>query len=152
MLLSGCSFILIIMCQWYVSDVELNARLSLSFLMALSLMTSFAVYTYIVLALRHLSARLVQTVTCILFSQSIVHAFVIPLFFGDTILSQVNVKNPFLLFISVIYLFISIGLTVWQFVISAHIYKYALNTSPIQSGLIAFGLMAVNILTISLWQ
>lgn len=51
-----------------------------------------------------------------------------------------------------IYLFITLGLSIWQFVITAHIYKFALGTTPVKSVLAAFGLVAVNILTISFWR
>jgi len=56
------------------------------------------------------------------------------------------------LVIGVFYLFITLGLSVWQLVVTAHIYKYALNTTSIQSVLAAFGLIAVNVLTVSFWR
>ena len=51
-----------------------------------------------------------------------------------------------------IYLFVTLGLSIWQFIVTAHIYKFALNTTPIQSVLAAFGLVAVNVLTLSFWR
>jgi len=46
----------------------------------------------------------------------------------------------------------SIGLSIWQLIIVAHIYKNALNVSAVQSAMAAIGLMAVNILTLSFLQ
>ncbi|HHT0593113.1 TPA: hypothetical protein ACTXXA_001160 [Legionella anisa] len=102
------------------------------------LVISYVIYTYLALFFKGLTPRLVQTVTSLL----IIAPYI----------SMVNLRNPLFLFIGILYLFLSLGLSVWQFVITAHIYKHALNITAIQSVLAAFGLIAANILTISLLQ
>lgn len=93
-----------------------------------------------------------QTATSLYCISIIIHILVIPLLIIAPYLSLANLRNPLFLFIGILYLFLSLGLSVWQFVITAYIYKFALNITAIQSALAAFGLIAVNILTISLLQ
>ncbi|MDI1353078.1 MAG: hypothetical protein PSV35_10005 [bacterium] len=152
MILSFCWFTIIMVIQWSFNEDTFTSDMLVKIVMAGSLASSFLIYSLIILLLRGLESRLVQTVSCLLFSQVIIHFLALPLIIADPFLVQVNLKNPIFLFLGVVYLFLSLGLSVWQFVISAHIYKYALNITPIQSVLAAFGLVAVNILTLSFWR
>ena len=144
------AFVLVI--QWQFSDVLFADDLLTTLMAALSLIVSYVIYNSIILFFRGLSLRLVQTLTCLFSTRIIIHILACPLLLVDPYLSHANLKNPHLLFVAVIYLFITLGLSIWQFVITAHIYKYALSTSAIQSVLAAFGLLAVNILTVSFWR
>lgn len=152
MFLSGLLLVLIMIIEWSFSELTASSDLGSALLTATGLTFSYALYTYMVLFLRGLNARLVQTVTTLLCTNIIIHILVVPLLFAAPYLAQSHLKNPVLLFLGVLYLFFSIGLSVWQFVITAHIYKHALSTTPIQSVLVAFGLIAVNILTVSSLQ
>ena len=149
---SGLLFILVIMTQWHFSDAAFASDLLLIFGAALSLVLSFVIYSGAILFFRSLQARLLQTVTSLLFTHSIIHLLAMPLFLFDPYLNHQHLKNPIFLLMGVIYLLISLGLSVWEFVITAHIYKYALNTTSTQSVLAAFGLLAANILTVSFWR
>ncbi|BCA95802.1 hypothetical protein TUM19329_21630 [Legionella antarctica] len=125
---------------------------SITVIASSSLILSYILYTYILLFVRGFTPRLVQTLTCLFCVRIIIHCIASPLFLFDPYLAHIHSKNPLFLFIGVIYLFVTLGLSVWQFFITAHIYKYALSTSAIQSVLAAFGVLAVNILTVSLWR
>jgi hypothetical protein len=138
--------------QWRFSDIVFAYDLLTTLLCVISLILSFIVYNYAILFFRGVSIRLVQTLTCLFCTRIIIHILACPLLLVDPYLSNANLKNPLLLFIGVLYLFVTFGLSLWQFVITAHIYKYALSTSAIQSVLAAFGLFAVNILTVSFWR
>ena len=74
-----------------------------------------------------------------------------PLFLISPYLTPHSLKNPIFLLIGVFYLLSTLGISVWQFVVTAHIYKKALNITPIQSVLTAFGLVAVTVLILSFW-
>lgn len=150
--LSGIILVLIMVIEWSYSSFSSREDTGTNLLIATVLVISYLFYTYIILFLKGHTLRLVQTVTTLFYTSIIIHIFVAPLLFIAPYLSQLPLKNPLLLFVAVIYLFLSIGLSVWQFVITAHIYKCALNIPAIQSVLAAFGLIAVNILTISLLQ
>ncbi len=150
--LSGIILALIMVTEWNFSSITASNDLGANLLIAVCLILSCVVYTYIILFLKGFISRLIQTVTALFYTNMIIHILVAPLLLIAPYLSQSHLKNPFLLLIGVIYLFLSIGLSVWQFVITAHIYKYALSTTAIQSVLAAFGLIAVNILTVSLLQ
>ena len=148
MLLSAFVLILLMIFEW--RSTQFNS--SNDVMMATGLVCSYFIYTYAVLQIKGLTSRWVQTTTSLYCMNIIIHILVVPLLLLSPFLSQIHLKNPFFLFLGVLYLFLSIGVTVWQFVITAHIYKYALNTTAIQSVLVAFGLIAVNILTVSLLQ
>lgn len=150
--LSGIFLALLMVTEWSFSHLTSSDDLGSNLFVATSLIISYVIYTYVVLFLKGYASRLVQTVTALFYTSIIIHILVAPLLFIAPYLSQIHLKNPVLLFLGVLYLFMSIGLSVWQFVITAHIYKFALNTTAIQSVLTAFGLIAVNILTVSSLQ
>ncbi|MDR3441430.1 MAG: hypothetical protein P4L65_00255 [Legionella sp.] len=150
--MSGVLLALIMVIEWNFSYLTASSDLGTNLFIATSLILSYVIYTYIILFIKGLAARLVQTVTALFYISIIIHILVTPLLFLAPYLSQINLKNPLVLIIGVIYLFLSIGISVWQFVITAHIYKHALSITPIQSVLAAFGLIAVNILTVSSLQ
>lgn len=150
--IGGLVLAIVMTFQWSLSEFGFSEDLLVIFVAGLSLSFSFVLYTAVILFFKGLKERLVQTATCLLYVHTIIHLLAMPLFFLDPYLTHANLKNPFFLFIGVLYLFITLGLSVWQFVITAHIYKYALNTTPTQSVLAAFGLLAVNILTVSFWR
>lgn len=153
LLLSGMLFLNCIMViQWRFSDFEVATNLMLLSFAGISLVSSFVIYTAGLLYFKGLKARLLQTATTLLFVHSIIHIMAMPLFLIDPYLSHANLKNPLFLFIGVLYLFVTLGLSIWQFVVTAHIYKCALNTTLTQSVLAAFGLVAVNVLTLSFWR
>lgn len=142
----------IMIIQWNFSDFDFSDDLLKTSLTAASLILSYIAYTYMALFLRGLGSRWIQTVTCLFSTHIIIHVLASPLIIIAPYLNQTSLKNPLLLFVGVVYLFLTLGLSVWQFVITAHIYKYALNTSAIQSVLAAFGLIAANILIVSFWR
>ena len=153
--LGTLSFILlslILTLQWALSGIESSDNLVKQFIISTSLALSFIIYTAAILFFKGLSARFIQTSTCLLGAFSIIHLLALPLFALDPYLIHINLKNPIYFFIAVLYLFFTLGLSLWQFIITAHIYKHALNASPVQSVLAAFGLVAVNILTLSFWR
>lgn len=154
-LLMGVSAILlslVMVIQWSLSDFEQSYDLLNTLMTAISLILSYMAYTYMILLFREFSSRWVQTVTCLFCTHIVVHVMASPLIILAPYLAHANLKSPIILFIGVVYLFLTLGLSIWQFVITAHIYKYALNTTPIQSILAAFGLIAANILTVSFWR
>ncbi len=143
---------LVMIAQWSLSDFEQSYDFLNTTMTAISLVLSYMAYTYGLLYFRKLSSRWVQTLTCIFCTHSIIHLIASPLIIIAPYLAHANLKSPVLLLVGVLYLFFTLGLSIWQFVVTAHIYKYALNTTPTQSILAAFGLIAANILTVSLWR
>ncbi|KTC90079.1 hypothetical protein OQJ18_05635 [Fluoribacter dumoffii] len=152
MVLSGILLALLMTIEWDYSNLNSSEDLINNAYISICLMISYVIYTYFVLYFRGVTSRLVQTVTTLYFINIIIHILVIPLLILAPYLSQIHLKNPLLMFIGIIYLFLSLGLTIWQFVITAHVYKYALDSTAIKSVFAAFGLIAVNVLTVSLLQ
>jgi hypothetical protein len=150
--LMGMILAWVICIQWRFSDNDFSDDLGNTILTVASLIISYLAYTYVVLFIRGVAPRWVQTVTCLFATHILVHIVASPLLLLSPYLMHVNFKNPLYLFIGVLYLLTTLGLSVWQFVITAHIYRYALNATALQSVIAAFGLIAVNILTISFWR
>lgn len=153
MVLSGFVLALLIMIEWNVTSFKSSDDMVVnSALISFCLVISDVIYTYLVLSFKGFAARLVQVTTSLFVINIIIHILVVPLLLIAPYLSQFHLRNPLFLFLGIIYLFLSLGLSVWQFVITANIYKFALNVTMIQAVLTAFGLVAVNILTVSLLQ
>ncbi|PWY56229.1 hypothetical protein DGG96_07780 [Legionella qingyii] len=152
MVLSSILLILLMTIEWDYSYFNSSEDLINNAFISICLVISYIIYTYLTLYFKGLTSRLVQTVTSLYCINIIIHILVVPLMILAPYLSALNLRNPLLIFVGVLYLFFSLGLSVWQFVIIAHIYKFALNTTAIQSVLAAFGLIAVNVLTVSLLE
>lgn len=144
-------FMLIITIQWRIFGVDFSNDLLWIVLASCSLALSFVFYTMLVLYVKKLMPRLVQTVTSLLMAHSFIHLLGMPLFFMDPYFMHLKEQDFFSLVIALCYLCVTLGLSVWQFVLTTHIYKNALNSTTIQAMLIAFGLIAMNILTLSFW-
>jgi hypothetical protein len=152
MISSGIMLFLLILIEWNFSYFRSSENIVNNALTSICVVLSHVVYTYFLLYFKGLAARLVQTITTLYCVNIIIHILVIPLLLFAPYLSLIHLRNPLLLFFGIFYLFLSLGISVWQFVITASVYKFALNITPIQSVLAAFGLIAVNILTVSLLQ
>ncbi|CAM3120393.1 Uncharacterised protein [Legionella steigerwaltii] len=152
MVLSGILLALLMTIEWNYSYFNSSEDMVNNVFISICLVISYIIYTYLILYFKGLTSRLVQTVISLYCINIIIHILVIPLLVLAPYLSLIHLRNPLFLFVGIVYLFLSLGLSVWQFVITAHIYKFALNTTAIQSVLAAFGLIAVNILTVSFLQ
>lgn len=152
MILCGILLALLMTMEWDYSSITSSEEMVNNLIISISIIISCILYTYLLLYIKGLTQRLVQTVTSLYIINIIIHILVLPLLIISPYLSLFNLKNTFILFLGIIYLFLSLGLSVWQFIIMAHIYKFALNATAIQSVFAAFGSIAVNILIISLLQ
>jgi len=152
MVLGAMVFILVMIFQWYFSRVFLTPDLLVLGIIGFSLSLSFVIYTYGLLYFTHYKERFIQTMTSLFWVHIIIHLLAVPLLLFDPYLSGPHGQNPLIPGIGLFYLFVALGLSVWQFVVTAHIFKHALSTTPVQSVLAAFGLIAVNILTVSFWR
>ncbi|WP_392537361.1 hypothetical protein [Legionella sp. 227] len=152
MVLSGVLLALLMTLEWNYSYFNSSEDMVNNLFISVCLVISYIIYTYLILYFKGLTSRLIQTVTSLYCINIIIHILVIPLLILAPYLSLIHLRHPLFLFMGIVYLFLSLGLSVWQFVITAHIYKYALSTTAIQSVLAAFGLIAVNILTVSFLQ
>lgn len=152
MTIAALCLTLVMIIEWQLSEYSISSDLLITGITAASMVLSFILYTYAVLFVRKLPSRLIQTCTCLFFAHTFIHLCAFPLFVLGPYLTESSVKNPLVLFVGILYLLVTLTLSVWQFMITAHIYKYALNTTVPQSILVAFGLVAVNILTVSFWR
>ncbi len=149
--LSVLIFMLVITVQWCIFGVDFSNDLLWIALASCSLALSFIFYTLLVLSVKNLKTRFLQTVTSLLMAHSYVHLLGMPLFVLDPYFLHLKEQNSFSLLLALCYLCVTLGLSVWQFVLTTHIYKKALNSTTVQAMLIAFGLIAMNILTLSFW-
>lgn len=145
------SLVLVLTGQWRFSNFDFSNDLLLVFCVALSLVFSIMVYTGVLLFLRGLKARWIQTLSSLSYTQSIIHLLSMPLLLLEPYVSALEMRNSWSLFIGIAYLLLVFLLSLWQFVVTSHIYKHALGATSIQGVLAAFGLMAANILTLSFW-
>lgn len=147
----GLLFLLLIVFQWSMSNRSIQASYSVIIGLGCLLLLSYMIYTFVLLWISRRIGRNVQTLTCLFACHTIVHVIALPLVFIVPIISAMN-GSSFLTFImNVLFLAVSLMLSVWQFMVTAHIYKHALMLKTPASLLASLGLLAVNILMISFW-
>lgn len=145
-------FFFLIVLQWMIADIDQAFTFTISSLAGLTLLLSYGVYTFLLLFAFRVPHRFVQTLTCLLAGHAIVHLFAFPLLLVTPWLAEVNIVQPVALFVGVIYLILTLLLTIWQFMVTVHIYKQALMIDYLPSVLASFGLLASNILVVSFWR
>lgn len=144
-------FFILIIFQWMLTDLSHKLTLGNAMITAGSLVLSYIVYTWIVLSLYRLQARCVQTLTCLFAGHTVVHLLAWPLLLFAPLMSQLHASPLVGAMIGIIYLVLTLILTVWQFMVSVYIYKQALEKDYLSGIFASLGLLAFNILTISLW-
>jgi hypothetical protein len=143
-------FYLLMVLQWVIVDISDAIAFESLFLAGVALIASYSLYTYALLLIYKLSSRMVQTLTCLIATHTIVHLLAFPLLLMAPLPDASHI-NPLLgLIISIMYLIFTLILTVWQFMVTVHIYKNALGIENIPAILASFGLLSCNILIISL--
>lgn len=145
-------FFLVIIVQWHLADLKNEISFSTSLIASLTLLCSYYLYTYVLLKINHKTNRTLQTLTTLLFCHLIVHFFVFPLLLASPLLSSKTGSYFLLLIFSIMYLLLTLALSVWQFLLTMHIYKKALDLDFLPAALASVGLLACNILTVSFWQ
>ena len=145
-------FFLLVVTQWMIADIEEVFTFSTSLLAAAALLVSYGVYTFILLSLFRVSSRTAQALTSLLAGHTIVHLFAFPLLLVAPWFVEAKMIQPLALLVAVVYLILTFVLTIWQFMITVHIYKHALGVEYFSAVLASFGLMACNILIVSFWR
>lgn len=140
-------FYVLIIIQWLMIDVDGTTLLA-----GLALLISYGLYTYAILYLFHVPSRTVQTLTCLFAGHTIVHLFASPLLLLAPWLAASNTVQPVMFLIAILYLIFTFALTIWQFMITVHVYKHALAIDYLPAVLASFGLVACNVLIVSFWR
>lgn len=145
-------FFVLVVCQWLISDINHQLTWGMAMLVAGSLVMSYVAYTWMLLSMLRLQARFVQTLTCLLAGHTVVHVVAFPLLIVMPLL--LDAKSTVLVgsFVGIAYLILTLMLAIWQFMVSAYIYKHALAKPYFSAVLASFGLLAFNILTVSFWR
>ena len=145
-------FFLLIIFQWIITDVLHQYTFMNALLTGLSLIASYVIYTFALLGAFHRRHRSVQTLTCLFACHTIVHLFAFPLLLVMPLLLDLKSIEPLALLIGVVYLLLTLILTVWQFIVTTFIYKQALAIDNFPATLASVGLLGCNILTVSFWR
>lgn len=151
-IIAALAFFFIIFCQWYFSNLKQQFDLGQSLLAGFTLVCSYFLFTFLLLKLSRKAFRFAQVVTSLLLAHTIVHLFAFPLLLLAPILISSHLNAALALLLAIIYLSLTLVLTIWQFLITMHIYKLALEVDYITAFLATVGLLACNILTVSFWQ
>ncbi len=145
-------FCLLIMAQWQLVDYEKQFKFDANLFGSLSLVVSYVVYTYLLLKVFNLASRAVQTMTCIFAGHIIIHLLAFPLILMALLLVSGSISQGLATIMTIIYLLLTLILTAWQFMLSAYVYKEALQVNYLPAILASIGLLAANILVVSFWR
>lgn len=144
-------YFILILLQWVLADLKKQFTAVDILFVSILLLVSYFVYTWGLLTVFGKSNRLVQTLSSLLAGHAIVHVFALPLLLSMPLISSRNVDHAVALFLGIIYLFLTLVLTIWQFMVSVHIYKHALEVKYFSALLAALGLLAFTVLIVSFW-
>jgi len=145
-------YYVLVVTQWAIADVEQFFTFGTSLLAGAALVLSYGIYTYALLQASRVSSRCLQTLTCLFAGHAIVHLVAFPLLLIAPWLAAVKTAQPLALFVGIVYLILTLVLTVWQFMVTVHIYKHALSIDYFPAVLASIGLLAFNILIVSFWR
>lgn len=144
-------FLFSVVLQWMLSNLSGHLNYLEVIMVGCLLIFSYAAYTGLLLYIYRRFSRMVQTLTALLACHTLVHVMALPLLLAMPFIKGLD-KTSLLAFIfNVIFLIMSLMLSVWQFMITAHIYKHALSIKAPASFLASLGLLAFNILMVSFW-
>ncbi len=144
-------FLIEVILQWLIAGASRQFSFMILIPAGLSLIASYFLFTWLLVKYYGRTNRAVQTITALLASYFFIHLFAFPLLGFAPFLADLKV-NQVLAFLSTVFFFsATLGLVIWQFLIAAYIYRYALEVDYFTSLLMSFGLLAFNILTILLW-
>jgi hypothetical protein len=145
-------YYLMIILQWSIAADNKDITLTGSLFAGIALLLSYVIYTGVLLLVSHRAARFVQSLTCILAGHAIVHVLAFPLLLMTPLFLEAAANQSLGLLIGVIYLAFTLVLTVWQFMVTVHIFKHTLNVNYLAALFASLGLLASNVLIVSLWS
>lgn len=143
-------FFLLMIWQWFMADVNQELGLSVAIMAGFSLLFSYFIYTFVLLKWHQKTYRIVQTLSSLFAAHLIIHFLAFPLLWIAPLLTHPEAP-VFALFVGILYLLFAIILTAWQFLVTANIYRHALDLTNLASMMASFGLLACNILIVSFW-
>lgn len=146
------AFFILVVLQWMMADLGVQFILSKAVLAGSTLILSYGIFTCSLFSVCHVFNRSVQSLTCLFAGHTLIHLFAFPLLMIVPWLATVQISPLLTLMLGVVYLLLTLVLTLWQLMISAHIYKHALSIAYFPAVLASFGLIACNILMVSLWR
>lgn len=142
-------FMAVMLLQWGLIDPAERITVVQTLVAALALVISYGLYTFLLLKALKLENRFLQTLTCLYACHLIVHLFAFPLLFVTPTVGTEPEMQSWSVLLVMVYLFIALGLTIWQFLLSVYIYKEALSTQYFSAVLASVGLLAANMLLVS---
>lgn len=141
-------YVLVLVLQWIFAGMLRSFSLLDFLFMSLSLLAGMFVYTWLLLKIKGYPNRFVQTCTALLFIFIYIHTLALPL---ALMVPQVtNNSSSYLL--TLLYLPVTLILSLWQLFANIHVYKFSLEIDGWQAAVIGLGLLAVNVLTLTLWH
>ncbi len=147
----GLLFYFVMISQWLMVKGEVPLGFKQMVMAGLSLAMTYAAYTFVILKVYRLQFRFLQTLASLFATHAWVHICAYPLLLLTPFLGEQNALPGLLgLFMMLIYLTVTLGLTGWQLVITVYIYKKALEVDNILAIFVTMGLFALNILVVSL--
>lgn len=142
---SFCYFILTLF-QWETAELPKQFSFNFIILLCLGLLFVYFAYTFLILQIAGKINRAVQTLTTLFATHFIIHAIAFPLIVLAPQLVGLDSESNVNASLALGYVFITLSLTIWQFLITAFIYRQALELDFFSSLFVSFGLSICNIL------
>lgn len=141
-------FVLIIAISFVISVTQLLFQQT--FLQAFSqtslMLLLTIIFNWAILKLKKLEARFIQTTSALIGTGTIINVFVYPLLLFHFYVLRPDEQHVIIVLLSLSVLFFIIGLNIWAFIIAAHIFRNALDTTFFAGLLVTFAYVAMHIL------
>lgn len=143
---------ILLILQWSLVDIKESFVITHPVLASFTVLLSYCLYTAILLKLFNKTSRFIQTMTTLIVSNLFIHLLAYPLLFMTSTLDLQEVAGPGLFVFAIFYLLFTLLLSTWQFLVTVHIYKLSLELDTLKAIMVSVGMLACNILTVSLWR
>ncbi len=104
------------------------------------------VFNWCVLKIKHLGERFIQTTSALIGTGTVINVLVYPLLLFHFYILRPDEEHLLVVSFSLVVLCLIIGLNVWAFIIAAHIFRNAINSSLFAGLFVTFAYVAVHIL------
>lgn len=109
-----------------------------------TIMAIMIVYTWLLLTLKSLRVRLLQTLLAIFVMDTIISVFGLPLILFESWFYKASYSQEWLQVSASVYLLVAFLLTVWVLILLGHIYRHALKVSYLSGLVVGFALFGLN--------
>lgn len=128
-----------------ISQLMLQQRFMQAASQTILMLSLTMLFNWGILKIKNLEARFVQATSALIGTGTIVNLLIYPLLLFHFYILRPDEEHVIIVALSLIVLCLIIGLNIWAFIITAHIFRNALNSSFFAGLLVTFAYVAFHV-------